>query len=97
MGSVIAFGAAGRLVRRVSAEAAGRDHHVIGVTRGTPSTLRGEGVEEAEGDVTDLAMVRCLGASADVYVVTVGGPDKSVYLQAARPGGTCSSRLLQHC
>jgi putative NADH-flavin reductase len=52
--------------------------------RGDPSTLLGEGVEEAEGDVTVLATVRRLGVSADVFVVTVGGPDKSVYLEAAR-------------
>lgn len=84
MGSVVVFGAAGRLGRHVSVEAAGRDHHVIGVIRGTPSTVLGEGVEEVEGDVTDLATVCRLGVSADVFVVTVGGPDKSVYLQAAR-------------
>lgn len=34
--------------------------------------------------MTDLATVGRVSQSADVLVVTVGGPDKSVYLDAAR-------------
>jgi len=43
-----------------------------------------DGVEVVEGDATSLGSVRSLAESADVLVSTVGGPDKSLYLQVAR-------------
>ncbi len=84
MALVVVFGASGRLGRRVSVEAADRGHHVIGVVHREAIPLFGQGVETVEGDVTDLATVRRVSQSADVLVVTVGGPDKSLYLDAAR-------------
>ncbi len=82
--TIVVFGAGGRLGRRVSAEAAARGHHVIGVIHSAPSAPPGKGVETVEGDVTDPATVRRLAEQADVFVVTVGGPDKSLYIDVAR-------------
>ncbi len=84
MAFVVVFGAGGRLGRRVSSEAADRGHHVVGVVHREAIPLLSQGVETVEGDVTDLATVRRVAQSADVLVVTVGGLDKSVYLDAAR-------------
>ena len=84
MAEVVVFGAGGRLGRCVVVEASSRGHRVIGVVRGAPSLPVGKDVEMVTGDVTDLGAVHRLAGSADVLVATVGGPDKSVYLQAAR-------------
>ena len=84
MAFVVVFGAGGRLGRRVSVEAADRGHHVVGVVHREAIPLLGQRAETVEGDVTDLTTGRRVSQSADVLVVTVGGPDKSVYLDAAR-------------
>ena len=81
---IVVFGGGGRLGCRVAAEASSRGHRVIGVVRGVTSVPVGEDVEVATGDVTDLGVVHWLAGSADVLVATVGAPDKSVYLPAAR-------------
>ena len=81
---IVVFGGGGRLGCRVAAEASSRGHRVIGVVRGVTSVPVGEDVEVATGDVTDLGAVHRLAGSADVLVATVGAPDKSVYLPAAR-------------
>lgn len=81
---VVVFGSAGRLGRTVVAEAASRGHQVVGVVhQGAPASIP-DGVVMVEGDATDADLVLCLAEPTDVLVSTVGGPDKTLYLQVAR-------------
>lgn len=74
---------------------------MIGVVHAVASDELPDGVDVVKGDATTLDSVRALAESADVLVSTVGGPDKSVYLQvagtlvvAARERGDSAPRII---
>lgn len=82
MRRIVIFGAAGRLGSVVSEEALSRGHVVVGVVREGNQAPPGS-IEEV-GDATTPSDVQTLAPGADALVCVVGGPDKTVYLSAAR-------------
>lgn len=87
MGSVVVFGAAGRLGRRVSVEAAGRDHHVIGVIRGTPSTVLGLLLGWVSWSALSTGVI--LGWVVALVTLVVWHPGRRPGRFAAIPAGPC--------
>ncbi|MFF4504246.1 NAD(P)-dependent oxidoreductase [Streptomyces sp. NPDC001401] len=83
MSRMVVFGAAGKAGSRVVAEAAARGHEVTAVARDI-SRLRQlpDGVRVVAGDVTDAQTVAALAKDADALVLTVGGPDATLYPDA---------------
>jgi uncharacterized protein len=83
MSKIVVFGAAGKAGSRVVAEAAARGHEVTAVARDTGRLgPLPDGVRAAVGDVTDPETVAVLAKDADVFVLTVGGPDPALYTAA---------------
>ena len=82
MRRIVIFGAAERLGSVVSEEALSRGHVVVGVVREGNQAPPGS-IEEV-GDATTPSDVQTLAPGADALVCVVGGPDKTVYLSAAR-------------
>jgi putative NADH-flavin reductase len=66
------------------AEAAARGHEVTAVAR-DPGRLTAlpRGVRPVGGDVTDPVVVAALAPQADALVLTIGGPDPGLYVEAA--------------
>jgi putative NADH-flavin reductase len=84
MAVVVVFGAAGKGGRLVVSEAAGRGHEVVAVLRSDrPDEVWPDGVKVVTGDVTSASSVRELVQGASAVVVTVGGPGRSIWKDAA--------------
>ena len=84
MSKIVIFGAGGQAGRTIAAEAAGRGHQVTAVLRDpdrAPEQLRGMAL--VAGDATDKDAARDLVAGADVVVVAIGGPGRSLWRDAA--------------
>jgi len=83
MSRIVVFGAAGKAGSRIVAEAAARGHQVTAVARNLDAlTDLPERVPAVAGDATDPHTVAALAKDADVLVLTVGGPDPSLYTDA---------------
>lgn len=80
------YGATGMVGSRVVAEALGRGHEVVGVTR-TGGALP-EGAQGVEGDAGDAEHAARIAADADLVVSAIGpsrtGGDRREYLAALR-------------
>src|SRR5438445_3615656 len=102
MSRVVVFGAAGKAGSRVVAEAAARGHEVTAVAREVSRLAQlPDGVRAVAGDVTDAATVTALAEDADALVLTVGGPDATLYTDAVataaaavRALGTAGPRIV---
>ncbi|MFJ9704844.1 NAD(P)-dependent oxidoreductase [Streptomyces sp. NPDC101234] len=83
MSRIVVFGAAGKAGSRIVAEAAARGHQVTAVARDADAlTALPDGVRAVAGDITDRPAVAVLAKDADVLVLTVGGPDATLYTDA---------------
>ncbi|SEC37762.1 hypothetical protein SAMN05216489_00577 [Streptomyces sp. 3213] len=83
MSRIVVFGATGKGGARVVAEAAARGHEVTAVARDRARLNQlPEGVRPVAGDITDAEAVATLAKDADALVLTVGGPDASLYTDA---------------
>ncbi|MFG3293113.1 NAD(P)-dependent oxidoreductase [Streptomyces sp. NPDC048179] len=94
MSRVVVFGAAGKAGSRIVAEAAARGHQVTAVARDVDAlTALPDGVRTVAGDITDRPAVAALAKDADVLVLTVGGPDATLYTDAV-DAATSAARAL---
>jgi uncharacterized protein len=84
MSKVVVFGAAGRFGQRIITEAAGRGHEVVAVVRNPAAAPDfGDGVAVVTGDVTSADSVGAVAKDADVLLLTVGGPGRALFTDAA--------------
>ncbi len=88
--TIVVFGASGKIGGLIVAEALGRGHKVIGVSR-NPAKLSFEhdAFVAAKGDVTDERSFRDVAANADAVIISVQGsqdgnaPEDTVHARAA--------------
>jgi putative NADH-flavin reductase len=84
MSTIVIFGATGRIGSRVVAEGIARGQRVIAVVRdGTRMESISPDVGIVRGDVSSADSIRTCAVSADVVLMTIGGPDKTIYARAA--------------
>lgn len=84
MAKVVVFGAAGKGGSVIVSEAAGRGHDVVAVVRRyRPEVEWPSGAAVVVGDATSAESVRKLVSGADVVVVAVGGPGRTIWTEAA--------------
>jgi putative NADH-flavin reductase len=85
MRKIIVFGAGGRAGRMIGAEAHERGHDVTGVLRDPARAAEPppSGVTIVAGDATDKESVQDLVGGADAVVVAIGGPERTLWRQAA--------------
>jgi len=80
MSKIVVFGAAGRLGRRIVAEAAGRGHEVTAVVRRSRTTPDfADPVAVVAGDVTAVESVAAVAKDADALVAAVAASGREIY------------------
>jgi uncharacterized protein len=81
----VIFGAAGKAGRLITAEAARRGHRVTAVVRNVSKLIDlPPGVTGAMGDATSTASIKKFAPNADVFILTIGGSDNTVWKRAAQ-------------
>lgn len=84
MSNIVIFGAGGQAGRTIAVEALQRDHSVTGVFRDPEKHPEAPGGMTAiKGDATDREGVASLATGADAVVLTVGGPGRTLWREAA--------------
>jgi uncharacterized protein len=84
MSKVVVFGAAGQFGRRIITEAVSRGHEVVAAVRNPAAAPDfGVGVAVVTGDVTSADSVAAVAKDADVLLLTVGGPGRALFTDAA--------------
>jgi hypothetical protein len=85
MRKIIVLGAGGTAGRMISAEAHERGHDVTGVLRDPARAAEPppSGVTIVAGDATDKESVQDLVGGADAVVVAIGGPERTLWREAA--------------
>lgn len=80
---IVVFGAGGRAGSNVVREAFARGHEVTAVVRdAAKAEALPAGVEVAQADITEPALVKGLAGQADALVIAVGSPDPRLYAAA---------------
>jgi len=91
---IVVFGAGGKMGTRIAREAATRGHQVVAVARNDAALADlPDSVERTAGDVLDADVVGALATGADAVVLTVGGPGRTLYREAAEAALTALGRL----
>ncbi|MCM0678245.1 NAD(P)H-binding protein [Micromonospora phytophila] len=85
MSNIVVFGAGGTAGSRVTTEAFNRGHRVTAAVRRPAATsYLPAGVSLVTADATSGQRVRELAPDADAMVVTIGGGERGLWLNAAR-------------
>ncbi|WDZ87094.1 NAD(P)-dependent oxidoreductase [Micromonospora cathayae] len=85
MSNIVVFGAGGTAGSRITAEAVRRGHRVTAAVRRPEAvTYLPAEARVVTGDVTSARSVRELAPEADVFVVAVGGGERTLWPDAAR-------------